>query len=97
LTLPANLILTFNSRSPVYGGAIHERFRWFNMKHRDIEFSVVQTACPTGWEWTVHLDVNRTKISASHSTISAIIEAQWRIDRDLGQLGQSSRTRHDRQ
>jgi hypothetical protein len=45
----------------------------------------------------VHFDVNRTKTGASHSRISAIIEAQWRIDRDLRQLDQSSRTRHDRQ
>jgi hypothetical protein len=55
------------------------------MKHRDIEFSVVQTACPTGWKWTVYFDVNRTKTGASHSRISAIIDAHWRIDRDLGQ------------
>jgi hypothetical protein len=54
-------------------------------QHRDVEFSVVQTACPTGWKWTMFLDADRIKTGQSNSKVSAIVEAQRRIDKYLGQ------------
>ena len=51
------------------------------MKYREIEYQVVQTANPTGWKWTVHLDGKRTKTGAGYSRASAIALAQRAIDK----------------
>jgi hypothetical protein len=53
------------------------------MQHRDIQFSVVQTANPTGFKWTVQLDATRTRSGVSYSMKSAISDAQKKIDRAL--------------
>ncbi|HEY0568027.1 MAG TPA: hypothetical protein VGD13_07850 [Xanthobacteraceae bacterium] len=53
------------------------------MQHKDIQFSVVQTANPTGFKWTVQLDAERTRSGVSYSMKSAILDAQKKIERAL--------------
>jgi hypothetical protein len=55
----------------------------FLMEHRDIQFSVVQTANPVGWKWTVQLDATRTRSGVSPSMKAAIFDAQRKIDKEL--------------
>jgi hypothetical protein len=54
------------------------------MKQREIEYQILQTANPTGWKWTVHMDQRRTKTGESSSRGSAIFSAIRAIDRALG-------------
>jgi len=54
------------------------------MEHRGIQYQVVQTACPTGWKWTVQLDEGRTKTGVSFSTQYAIFDATNAIEIALG-------------
>ena len=42
------------------------------MEYRGFEYTVVQTANPTGWKWTVKLDESRTKTGRAFSRASAI-------------------------
>jgi hypothetical protein len=55
-------------------------------QHRNVEFSIVQTSCPTGWKWTMFLDADRTKTGHSYSRDSAIVDAQQKIDSILDKL-----------
>ena len=41
------------------------------MEHRGIEFTVVQTANPTGWKWTVHFPGHLSKTGMSSSRARA--------------------------
>jgi hypothetical protein len=54
-------------------------------QHRNVEFSVVQTTCPTGWKWSMFLGADRTKTGHSYSKDSAIADAQQKIDKYLRQ------------
>jgi hypothetical protein len=45
------------------------------------EYSVVQTANPTGWKWTVQLDETRTKVGSAFSRASAILFAERTIEK----------------
>jgi len=56
------------------------------MTHNGIEYSVVQTANPTGWKWTVQLDQGRTKTGTSYSKGNAIFHAVSAIDKVLSAL-----------
>jgi hypothetical protein len=51
------------------------------MEHKGIQYTVVQTANPTGWRWTVELDENRTKTGSSYSRGNAIFTAVRAIDK----------------
>jgi len=51
------------------------------MKHKGIPFTVVQTASPTGWKWTVQLDEWRTRTGTVDDRTSAIRLAQKAIDK----------------
>ncbi len=53
------------------------------MRYRDIEYQVVQTACPTGWKWVVHLDDTRTRTGSGFNRTHAIGLAQRAIDTAL--------------
>jgi hypothetical protein len=53
------------------------------MKHKDIEYRVLQTANPTGWKWTVIMDEKRTKTGESRSRSGAILNAIRTIDKAL--------------
>jgi hypothetical protein len=57
------------------------------MEYRDIRFSVVQTANPTGFKWTVQLDATRTRSGVSHSMKAAIFDAQRKINKELKRTG----------
>jgi hypothetical protein len=51
------------------------------VEHKGIQYQVVQTANPTGFKWTVHLDDSRTKTGVSNSRGNAIFNAVRAIDR----------------
>ena len=53
------------------------------MKYKGIEYQVVQTASPTGWRWTVHLDDGQTKTGMSSTEQYAIFDATNAIERAL--------------
>ena len=55
------------------------------MEHKGIQYQVVQTANPTGFKWTVHLDENRTKTGVSSSKGNAIFNAVRAIDKALSE------------
>jgi hypothetical protein len=48
------------------------------MEYRTIQYQVVQTASPTGFKWTVHLDEVQTRTGVSHAMKSAVAEAKPR-------------------
>ena len=50
------------------------------MEYRGIEYTVVQTANPTGWKWTISLAERRTKTGTEFSRIIAIRAAEKVID-----------------
>ena len=54
------------------------------MEYRGIQYLVVQTANPTGFKWTVHLDASRSRTGVSSTMKSAVIDAQRKIDKALG-------------
>jgi hypothetical protein len=53
------------------------------MEYRTIQYQIVQTASPTGFKWTVHLDEVQTRTGVSHTMKSAVAEAQTKIDNEL--------------
>jgi hypothetical protein len=56
---------------------------WVNlqMEYQGFEYTVVQTANPTGWKWTVRLTNNRTRSGIAFSRVSAIKLAQHAIEK----------------
>jgi hypothetical protein len=50
------------------------------MEYKGFEYSVVQTANPTGWKWSVRVDKTRTKAGTSFSRLSAIRVAKKKIE-----------------
>jgi hypothetical protein len=53
------------------------------MKHKGIEYQVVQTASPTGWKWTVQLDGGCVKTGMSCSRQYAIYDVTNAIEKAL--------------
>ncbi len=49
------------------------------MEYEGFEYTVVQTANPTGWKWTVQLDETRTKTGSAFSRASAINSVEYVI------------------
>jgi hypothetical protein len=49
--------------------------------YKGIEYSIVQTANPTGWKWTVFLDATRTRTGIAHSRAHAVLDAERTIDK----------------
>jgi hypothetical protein len=49
------------------------------MEYKGFDYSVVQTANPTGWKWSVQLDKLRTKVGTSFNRASAIRRAEKRL------------------
>jgi hypothetical protein len=54
------------------------------MDHRDVEYLIVQTANPSGYMWTVHLDTTKIRSGSSRSRGSAIFSAIREINKALG-------------
>jgi hypothetical protein len=51
------------------------------MEHRGIEYSVVQTASPTGWKWTARFPGRKPKTGHAFSRDRAIMAAKSAIDK----------------
>jgi len=49
------------------------------MQHMGFEYSVLQTANPTGWKWVILLDEKRTKVGHAFSRASAVSFAEFAI------------------
>ena len=53
------------------------------MEHKGIVYTVLQTASPTGYRWTVDWITTRTKTGVSFSKGNAILTALREIDKAL--------------
>jgi hypothetical protein len=53
------------------------------MNYKGIEYSVVQTACPTGWKWTVYLDADTIRTGSTYSKEEAVRRAQLAVDKAI--------------
>jgi hypothetical protein len=51
------------------------------MRYKEYEYSVVQTANPTGWKWTVRLDDTRSRTGTAFSRATAMLFAERAIDK----------------
>jgi hypothetical protein len=56
------------------------------MEHKGIPYTVVQTASPTGFKWTVELDANTTKTGVCSTRGNAISSAIRTIENFLDAL-----------
>jgi hypothetical protein len=56
------------------------------MTYKQIEYSVVQTANPSGWKWTVFLDAKRTRTGHSYSRAHGVLDAERAIDSAIKEL-----------
>jgi hypothetical protein len=57
------------------------------MEYKGFKYTVVQTANPTGWKWTVWLDERRTKTGTAFSRALAMTFAQQAIERIIKRSG----------
>ena len=53
------------------------------MRYKGIEYTIVQTANPFGWKWTVFLDATRTRTGISRARADAVLDAERAIDKAL--------------
>jgi hypothetical protein len=53
------------------------------MEHNGISYSVVQTASPTGWKWTIHVPGNRPKSGTAFNRAVAVSVAKIAIERAI--------------
>jgi hypothetical protein len=60
------------------------------MELRGIQYTVVQTANPTGWKWTVSIDAKRTKTGSGFSRIGAIRRVEKVIESHLKEQARKS-------
>jgi hypothetical protein len=60
------------------------------MEYKGFKYTVVQTANPTGWKWTVWLDERRSKMGNAFSRASAITFAQHAIEKILKKSGRTA-------
>jgi hypothetical protein len=51
------------------------------MEHQGVEYTVVQTANPTGWKWTIVLANGKTRTGSSFSRTGAIKLAIFAINK----------------
>jgi hypothetical protein len=51
------------------------------MDYKGIEYHVVQTANPTGWRWTVHMEGREPRTGSGHNRTAAVALAQIAIDK----------------
>jgi hypothetical protein len=58
--------------------------------YKGIEFSVVQTANPMGWKWTVFPDGIRTRTGIAHSRAHAVLDAERAIDKAIKDLDRAT-------
>jgi hypothetical protein len=53
------------------------------MKHQGIEYTVVQTAIPSGWKWSFEREGRVPKTGIAYDRIEAIRAAEIAINRNL--------------
>ena len=53
------------------------------MEHHSIPYTVVRTASPTGWKWTVFVPGKRPKSGTAANRLVAIRLAQMAIDKAI--------------
>jgi hypothetical protein len=53
------------------------------MEYKGVEYQIIQSAYPTGWRWTVHLDDDHSKTGVSSSRQYAIFDATNAIEEAL--------------
>jgi hypothetical protein len=53
------------------------------VRYKEIEYTVVQTANPTAWKWIIRLDESHTKEGIAFSRASAIAFAERSIAKHL--------------
>jgi hypothetical protein len=53
------------------------------MDYKGVEYTIVQTANPSGWKWTVFLDATRTRTGESPTRQLAVLEAERAIDKAI--------------
>jgi hypothetical protein len=51
------------------------------MEHQGVQYTVVQTANPTGWKWTIVLANGKTRTGSSFSRTGAIKLAIFAINK----------------
>ena len=54
------------------------------MEHRDVEYTAVQTASPTGWIWRFQIEGQREKTGIADRRPIAVLSACAAIDRAIG-------------
>jgi hypothetical protein len=59
------------------------------MEYKGIEYTVVQTASPTGWKWTVLVDATRRKTGDVYSRATAVSTAEHVIDKIVKALSRA--------
>ena len=57
----------------------------FQMEHKGTQYSVVQTAAPSGWKWTVNTERGTRTGTAGNRTL-AILRAIKAIDKEERQI-----------
>ena len=60
------------------------------VNYKGIEYSVLQTANPMGWKWTVFLDGIRTRTGIAHSRAHAVLDAERAIDKAMKDLDRAT-------
>ena len=55
----------------------------FGMEYKGIQYSIVQTANPTGFKWTIILEEGRTKSGEAPTMKAAASDAERKIDDHL--------------
>jgi hypothetical protein len=53
------------------------------MEHKGVEFKVVQTASPSGWQWTFQVKGRRMRTGKAASRAIAIVFARAAIDKAI--------------
>lgn len=67
----------------ILDGTFEEPFCLGGMQYKEIEYSILQTACPTGWRWIAQLPGIRTSAGKASSRPEAIRLAQSAIEKAL--------------
>jgi len=60
------------------------------MEYKGTEYSVVQTANPGGWKWTVFLDASRTRTGRAHTRAHAVLDAERAIEKAVKKFGSNT-------
>jgi hypothetical protein len=53
------------------------------MQYQGIEYTIVQTANPSGWKWSFEREGRRPKTGISYDRVEAILAAEGAINRAL--------------